>query len=420
MKIFSNGKFDGYVRSPFEIQLQISSFAYLAAPYYTYYKPILEAAERGVQIELIIGLNPATNPEAIRKVFEHANIKVRYFTDRFHAKVFVFDDMALLGSSNLTQGGMMQNREAVVYFNSDDHGDEIDDLRALFSELWEAAAPVTPTIIDQFEHIWKQSRQTLEDVDAIFKDKLERVQPVNIDVNSSKVSNKQSFLSGLRKSVYEEYKPAFSEVKTILFDEGLQRQDMANIGPDNETNRFLNWLRLTFVHGEEAWKEAPALSPIERRSKIVELGKSWQSSIDAKVTEDYFEWLETANRVFGMQQDLENASQQAITNGLMSIHAFTEQLRFTKGGLKNVPKVFWKANNGDVERVRRTLLHLLYGSGDFIARLHDILYNPNFKLQMFARYSALETFGTIHPNVCPPMNSRMAKSLRYLGYEVKV
>ncbi len=420
MKIYSNGKFDGYVRSPFEVQLQVSQTAFLAAPYYTYYEPILEAAEAGAKIDLLIGLNPATNPNAIRKVFGHANVKVRYFTNFFHAKIFVFDETSLLGSSNLTGGGMMKNREAVVYLNTEDHGDEIDEVRALFSELWDAAAILTPSALDDFETLWKANRKPIADAEAAFKAKLGRVEPVNIHVESGKVRTKKSFLNGLRKSVYEQYKPAFAEVTSVLSAEGLQRADMGDIGPYNETNRFLNWVRLTYVHGDEAWKEALMLSPDQRRSKIIELGKEWRITDKSKVTDEYFEWLATAKRVFGDQLDLEKASQQDITDGLMSIHAFTEQLRFTKGGLDNVPKEFWKENKGDVGRVKTTLLHLLYGPGDFIERLHDILYNTKYKLRKFARFSALETFGTIHPDICPPMNSRTAKALCYLGYTVKV
>lgn len=37
-------------------------------------------------------------------------------TGRFHAKIFIFDDDLLVGSSNLTQGGLFRNRRATVRF----------------------------------------------------------------------------------------------------------------------------------------------------------------------------------------------------------------------------------------------------------------------------------------------------------------
>jgi hypothetical protein len=69
--------------------------------------------------------------------------------------------------------------------------------------------------------------------------------------------------------------------------------------------------------------------------------------------------------------------------------------------------------------VRRSITHLVQGPDDFIIRLHDLLYDKRYKLGLFARFSALELFGTIKPAECPPVNSRVAKALRYLGFDVK-
>jgi hypothetical protein len=102
----------------------------------------------------------------------------------------------------------------------------------------------------------------------------------------------------------------------------------------------------------------------------------------------------------------------------MSLHAFLEQLRFVKGGQSKRHETFWAANDRDVDRVKGTLTHLVPGAGDFIARLHDVLYDPRKKLTYFGRFCALELYGTIKPAECPPMNGRMAKALRYLGFDV--
>lgn len=52
---------------------------------------------------------------------------------------------------------------------------------------------------------------------------------------------------------------------TAILDEHVfRRPDLANVGIENETNRFLNYIRLTHVIGDKAWQTAPPLS--ERRS----------------------------------------------------------------------------------------------------------------------------------------------------------
>ena len=62
---------------------------------------------------------------------------------------------------------------------------------------------------------------------------------------------------------------------------------------------------------------------------------------------------------------------------------------------------------------------MLYGTGDFIARLHDTLFDPSMKLHRFARFCALEPYGTVNPEECPPTNGGMVKALRFLGFDVK-
>jgi hypothetical protein len=103
----------------------------------------------------------------------------------------------------------------------------------------------------------------------------------------------------------------------------------------------------------------------------------------------------------------------------MSLHAFAEQLRFVKGGTPNLPIEFWEANKQDVGKVKATLMYFLHGAGDFVERLHDVLYRPDMKLGYFGRFCALELYGTIKPEECPPMNGRMAKALRFLGFNVR-
>jgi hypothetical protein len=90
-----------------------------------------------------------------------------------------------------------------------------------------------------------------------------------------------------------------------------------------------------------------------------------------------------------------------------------------KGGRPNLPGAFWSANNEDVTKAKRALKYLVHGGGDFIERLHDVLYDGSRKLAYFGMFCALELYGTIKPQDCPPMNGRMAKALRYLGFDVR-
>lgn len=418
-RIYSNGPNKDFVINPFTHLIAGTSRLHLAAPYFTQPDQLLEAAREGKKVQLLIGLNEATNPQALRKLHEVPDIAIRYLTSRFHAKIYIFDQAALLGSSNLTDGGLRANREAVIRLDRDDDADAVDDIRALFVELWDAGQVLTREKLDTFEKTYNELKRRSPDPEKEIEAALGQAQPHNINVKSHEKSSERVFLETLRQEVYEQYRPAFSEVTATLDEHGFRRPDLANVGIENETNRFLNYVRLTHVIGDEAWQTAPLRSAEDRSKEIMHYAQEWVDAVNHRVPEDYAAWLETVKRTFSTRKAIEAASKEEITEGLMSLHAFTEQLRFVKGGLKNLPAEFWKANSDDVDRVKSTLTYLLHGPGDFIQRFHDVLYDRSIKLKRFAYFCALELYGTVKPNECPPMNGRMAKALRFLGFDVK-
>lgn len=418
-KLFSNGPSKDFVINPFRRLIHGSSRLYLAAPYFTSAELIRDAARAGKSVQLIVGLNSSTSPQALAQIHGISNLAVRYLTNRFHAKIYIFDDAALVGSSNLTDGGLISNREATLCLDQTNDLEAVEDLRALFLELWESARVLTDDKLEAFTRAHKEARPKGPDPDDIIEKAVGRAEPRNINVESHKASPERIFLEQLRQQVYEQYRPAFQEVEEILKEHGFRRPELAAIGMANETNRFLNWVRLTYVIGDEAWQSAPVRSQEERRGSIVALGKEWVQTDKSRVPGDYVAWLQAVERVFASAESIAAASKDELMQGLMSIHAFVEMSRFVKGGSPNLPAAFWNANGDDVAKVKSELTYLLHGPGEFIQRLHDILYEPSRKLGYFGRFCALELYGTVKPEECPPMNGRMAKALRFLGFNVR-
>ena len=106
-RLFSNGPSNDFVLNPFNRLVLNSSRLYLAAPYFTAGDTVRDAVKAGKSVQLIVGLNAATSPQALAKVHGVPNLAVRYLTYRFHAKIYIFDDAAMVGSSNLTDGGLV-------------------------------------------------------------------------------------------------------------------------------------------------------------------------------------------------------------------------------------------------------------------------------------------------------------------------
>ncbi|MCY4305081.1 MAG: phospholipase D family protein [Aestuariivita sp.] len=236
-KIFSNGPDNDFVINAFIRLIETSSHLHFATPYFTRSDILLKAAGKGKTVELLIGLNEATSPRALRKLHGIPNITIRYFTSRFHAKIYIFDESVLLGSSNLTDGGLMSNREAVIQLDRNDDAEAVDDLRALFVELWEAGLTLTPEKLDDFEKTSDELRRFMPNSEQTIEAVLGQAQPHNINVASHTRSREWNFLKSLRRELYEEYYPAFREVQVILDTQGLRRFDPPNVGIANETNR---------------------------------------------------------------------------------------------------------------------------------------------------------------------------------------
>lgn len=417
-RIYSNGPTGDFVINSFERLLASSTQLYLAAPYFTESDVVRDAASQGRQVQLIVGLNEATSPRALKQLHGIPNLATRFLTRRFHAKIYIFENAAMVGSSNLTDGGLRANREATICLDQADDREAVEELRTLFLELWHAARVVTIETLEAFEHAHKATRRIGPHPDAVIEQAVGRAEPANIDVESVRRTSERLFIEQLRRQVYEQYRPAFTQVTAILNENGFHRPELEGVGAGNETNRFLNWVRLTKVVGDEAWRTAETRNEADRRDLITDLGRQWVAAPDHKIPETYVDWLENATRAFGSATAIDDASKNELTEGLMSLHAFTEQYRFVKGGAINLPAFFWKQNADDVGKVKASLTHFLHGSGEFVERLHDIVYDPAVKLRQFGLFCALELYGTVKPEECPPMNGRMAKALRYLGFAV--
>lgn len=416
--LYSNGPTSNdSVRKPFEDNLRKAKEIFLAAPYFTIAEPIVAAANAGKRVQLLIGLNSSTSPEAISKIYNVPNLTARYLTHRFHAKIFIFDDLAFIGSANITDGGLIANREAVIRLDPNDDAVIIQDTKELFQELWESALEITLEKLNQF----RQARRSLSlpklTPDEMIENIIGRAEPNTINAASKHRTSQQLFLESLRRQI-QSYRMAFEEISEILVKQNLRRPELAEIGLFNEANRFLNWVRLTKAIGGDSWKFAPVLSQNERKAAITGFAQDWVSQTDSKVPQDYIDWLQRVQTVFASIETIDSASKDELTQALMSLHAFAEQLRFVKGGLQNLPSEFWTANSNDMAKVKKSISYLLFGSEDFTTRLYKYLFTRHIKLAGFGKSCALEIFGTIKPNEAPPMNGRMAKALKFLGYDV--
>jgi phosphatidylserine/phosphatidylglycerophosphate/cardiolipin synthase-like enzyme len=237
------GRSGDYVRNAFQRMAADSPRMYLAAPYFKQPEPLVHLARAGKAIQLLVGLNATTTPQALAAVLSVPNLSVRYLTSRkFHAKIFVFETAALLGSSNLTDGGFLSNREAVICLDRPEDSDAVEDIRSLFLELWESGRVLTEDSLHQFRIAWESAKRSGPDPDSLIENAVGKAEPVTIDVDSWTKSPERLFIDELERRI-DQYRSAFLEVTRLLQEHQFRRPALQDVGPEHETNRFLNWVR---------------------------------------------------------------------------------------------------------------------------------------------------------------------------------
>jgi HKD family nuclease len=116
---------------------------------------------------ILIGVDLPSDPHAIEKLRRLAakysgNLKLKYFRPLrsriFHLKLFIFGSgasstSAIIGSSNLTGGGLTENHEANIWVRS---GGVVSELTDYFDEHFEGAysSQVTPEWLAEYGKDW--------------------------------------------------------------------------------------------------------------------------------------------------------------------------------------------------------------------------------------------------------------------------
>lgn len=403
--------------------------ALLAAPFFTTNEPITTLTDKGCDVRLIVRFSPITTPQALRQAFDNPRVRVRYFTDaKFHTKLYIIDDTALVGSANLTHDGLQANRELSVLLKQD-RDDTFYALPGLFDELWNDADVLNDETLREYEKAFK-SKDKPQDESAFEKFVHKFVKPAatkSIVVGSEKKSKERSFIQGFRRKYDEMLVPAHNEILDVAQQHGFGRPEYAGQDPQIEMGRFLGWLRLTQGSGD-GWRKTTLLNhPKDRAARIAEYVQIWQSTDDTVKGDSYHASAEIENianiRTYLCDpNELAQLSFDDLFKYLTGCHAFLERLRFVSkdigedlSGLERLRIDFQKKNT--LENVVRTVRYLLSGSGDAIERAYDCIYGT-YKLNGFGEACVMELLGWGDVKR-PPFNNRSIRGIRLLGFEVE-
>lgn len=413
--IFTNGPRDT-VRAAFERYTQTPLGVLLACPFFSSSNLVREIVSRKCSVRLVVRLSAATNPSDLREVAK-LNVPMRYFTSsRFHAKIYIFgDEVALVGSANLTDSGIQSNREVCVGIGREDP--RFDQLVQLFQAYWDEAAVLDQEVLRSFEAIIADNKASNEDtienkITSAFGD----VSPSGgVQVGRPQKSKDRVYLDDYKKT-YQEFMTAFRKLEKIYKDFDKRQQPEEILPFRMEMDSFFSFIREEFAQGN-SYETTPILHGPDLEQNVrhhVEqwFGQRW-SYLDEVMPTNYAK-IQT---VLGTSEKIVAASYDQLFDALTVCHSFHDSLRFHKGAMAALRRDFMRDN--DLRRVKKTLTYLLFGSGDFVERMGNCIFNGEYRLAWFGRSCVQETFGWVNGEDIPICNGRTVKSMRYLGFDVK-
>lgn len=136
----------------------------LTLPHFSSTEHVEALTGNGRDVRLIVRLSAVTAPGALRRAFENPRISVRYLTDaRFHTKLCIVDDHAIVGSVVLTRDGLELTPGFATALLSRDRDKAFDQLPGIFEGLWNDAADLDEESLRAFGEAYGKWGRALDE-----------------------------------------------------------------------------------------------------------------------------------------------------------------------------------------------------------------------------------------------------------------
>lgn len=392
---------------------------FIAVAFFTEAEVVKTLLEKGCKIRMVVRLGFPTNPAALEAIRRHESISLRFYSSMsFHPKLYIFgDDVALVGSANLTHSALTSNQEVVVGIAGDD--ERFAELAAIFQNYWDDAEVLTGEKLATYAQAYKKFAVHDNAADKLARelaDALGNTAPANIDRGEKKRSKQSLFLSNYRKT-YQDAVAAFNTARRAYEATGYRKASGQDIPLRLEIDSFISFVRDKETEGD-SWGLGPMRNDAEQAVFVQGLVEKWKVTKwphfeDRIVGENYPRLI----RVFASRESLAKAADDELFEALCTLHSFHDRLRFHDGGMPTWKKRFLAANKP--ERVRESLAYLVFGDGDVIERMANMIYNEDYWLSEFGQSNVQELIGWRNREELPVINGRTTKILRFFGAKVR-
>jgi hypothetical protein len=278
--------------------------------------------------------------------------------------------------------------------------------------------PLTPEILDRYRVSYSKYARIVKDIEELEKH-VESTLGLhafpNIDRGTAKPSQENIYLDDYRRT-YQEATAAFQRLRETYAAIGRRKLSAEAYPLRLEIDLLINHVRDMHAR-ENSWQHTSLWDEVQEQN-FIRIATDWLNEplieFEAWVARENYPRLRAA---FANKQHLLGTTDDDLFESLQAVHSFRDRLRYHRGGTQGLREYFF--GNNEPERIRTSLAHLIFGQGDVVARMAELIFNPAYKLQGFGRANVQELVGWLNEDDLPAINGRTTKVLRYFGFEVR-
>ncbi len=378
---------------------------YLSIAYFSKKDIIDHWLRKNVKLSCIVALQPPTDPHILRQLLPlpPSQVELKFFDSRFHSKCYIFLKRgipfgALLGSSNLTNGGLSANIETNVYITDPD---QIDELMQQFQRTWGSAAALSPDDIKHYEKIYLASIKDRKKA-AAQQNSYERKHVVPRLTSKKRVAIKKT-----GRDFYGFWKCVDDIIRVL----------------GNEAQKHSGKIPLYFTV-DQFWHWIVAVKKLKSNPKM-RSDKQHRESYIRKYFKEYVLWEKES----GNSNHYRIARSKTFRTKLSKFGIGKLSRRDARdlysllhsGGMRtqrfNADISFSQEN--PIGKIRTSLDYLIHSSDDIAQRISALLNDDKYKLKHFGKSNIQEINGWVFPNKMPIRNDKADKAIKALGYTVQ-
>jgi len=366
----------------------------IAVAFFSDATSIEKLLDSGKEITLIVSLRPPTNFYSLKKLLHRDNVEISFLGEEFHSKIYGFYDEdwemlnAIIGSSNLTNGGMNNNIETNVIIHDQNTLVQVD--RTL-DKIIEASTPLQPDELNRYKIRYDKFFKYYNDDKSTIKTK---TPPKNIKITQN-------------ASEYAAFWKVADKVKDLVSE--ISKSEYPSVPEYLVIDHFWHWIvkicnsnRLASLAG----------NPEKRDTLIPTLFKEyckWDKSAQTSYTEKMGSDSMQIQKILS-PQNLSSLTPKKALIIYRSFHAAQSLIQRFGADEKFI-------NENSIQDIRSSFSFLLDEAQPIEYRIHELISpKGKYKLKQFGPSCVQELIGWANPTKMPIRNNKADNAVKLLGF----